>query len=217
MISLSMVITHNGLCTKHMFYKYGHISGPKSSPDMILIAFHVKFHERKNGIHPGACRPPPNKSPTNKTNPADNGNPAGPSARAVGPAGGSFSEKLPAKYMYGVHAGISWGERERREGKGARERRATRGRRGEYSNIPHRLHVRSYTFIYSHIPSYTFKYFHIPHIPPNIQYQEYEGQHETLKLSYLGSQAVSQNEYSTQCFLVCLQRAWKHPKGVTNN
>ena len=28
---------------KYMFYKYAHNSGPKGSPDMILIAFHLKF------------------------------------------------------------------------------------------------------------------------------------------------------------------------------
>ena len=28
------------------------------SPDMILTAFDGKFHEKKNEIPPGACRPP---------------------------------------------------------------------------------------------------------------------------------------------------------------
>ena len=40
-----------------MFYKYGHILGPKGSPVMILNAFDVKFHEEKKKILPEACRP----------------------------------------------------------------------------------------------------------------------------------------------------------------
>ena len=45
------------LCEKHMFYKFGHNSGPRGSPDMILTAFDVKFHETKNELPPEVCRP----------------------------------------------------------------------------------------------------------------------------------------------------------------
>ena len=31
---------------------------PKGSPDMIQIAFDVKFHDYNEGIPPRACRPP---------------------------------------------------------------------------------------------------------------------------------------------------------------
>ena len=40
------------------FYEYGHNSGPRGSPDMILTAFDVKFHEKKKELPPRACRPP---------------------------------------------------------------------------------------------------------------------------------------------------------------
>ena len=42
---------------KHMFYKIGHNSGPRGSPDMILTAFDVKFHDTKNEIPARACYP----------------------------------------------------------------------------------------------------------------------------------------------------------------
>ena len=42
------------LCEKHMFYKIGHNSGPRGSPDMILTAFDVKFHEKKDELPPEA-------------------------------------------------------------------------------------------------------------------------------------------------------------------
>ena len=45
------------LCEKHMFYKIGHNSSPRGSPDMILTAFDVKFHEKKDEIPPRACNP----------------------------------------------------------------------------------------------------------------------------------------------------------------
>ena len=45
-----MVLTSNDLCNKHMFYKYGHVSGSKRSLDMILRAFHVKFDDKQNEI-----------------------------------------------------------------------------------------------------------------------------------------------------------------------
>ena len=45
------------LCEKHMFYKIGHNSGPRGSPDMILTAFDVKFNEKKYEIPPSACNP----------------------------------------------------------------------------------------------------------------------------------------------------------------
>ncbi len=50
---------------KYRFCKCGRISGPKRSPDMICIAFRVKFHDTTNGIPPKACRPP-TRQKTNK-------------------------------------------------------------------------------------------------------------------------------------------------------
>ena len=40
------------------FEVYGGLQAPRGSPDMILTAFDVKFHEKKDEIPPGACRPP---------------------------------------------------------------------------------------------------------------------------------------------------------------
>ena len=54
------------LCEKLMFYKIGHNLGPRGSPDMILTAFDVKFHEKKNEIPPRACRPPQKSSKITK-------------------------------------------------------------------------------------------------------------------------------------------------------
>ena len=45
------------LCEKHMFYRIGHNSGPRGSPDMILTAFDVKFHKKKDEMPPEVCRP----------------------------------------------------------------------------------------------------------------------------------------------------------------
>ena len=39
-----------------MFYKIGHNSGPRGSPDMILTAFDVKFHKKKDEILAKACK-----------------------------------------------------------------------------------------------------------------------------------------------------------------
>ena len=39
---------------KLCFYKSAHDSGPRGSPDMILSAFCVKFHEKKDELTPGA-------------------------------------------------------------------------------------------------------------------------------------------------------------------
>ena len=41
------VCTQNDLRKKHTFYKCGHMSGPRASPDMILNAFNVTFHDNK--------------------------------------------------------------------------------------------------------------------------------------------------------------------------
>jgi hypothetical protein len=46
------------IAAKKLFYKIGHNSGPRGSPDMILAAFDGKFHEKKDEIPPRACRPP---------------------------------------------------------------------------------------------------------------------------------------------------------------
>ena len=53
-----MVITYSDLFQNIRFYKYAHNSGPKGSPDMIFSAFDVKFHDKNEGMPPGACRPP---------------------------------------------------------------------------------------------------------------------------------------------------------------
>ena len=52
-----MVITQSDISKKHTIYKYAHIAGPRRSPDMILCAFHIKFHDSENGIPPSAFRP----------------------------------------------------------------------------------------------------------------------------------------------------------------
>ena len=53
-----MGLTQNVLSKNVCFYKYAHNSVPRGSPDMILIAFDVKFYEKKDEIPPRACRPP---------------------------------------------------------------------------------------------------------------------------------------------------------------
>ena len=45
------------LCEKHMFYKIGHNSSPRGSPDMILTAFDVRFNEKKMRYLPGLVTP----------------------------------------------------------------------------------------------------------------------------------------------------------------
>ena len=55
---LTMGLTQSVLGKNTVFFKYAHNSSPRGSPDMILTAFDVKFHEQKNEIPPGACRPP---------------------------------------------------------------------------------------------------------------------------------------------------------------
>ena len=42
---------------KSTFYKYAHKTGTRGSPDMLLSAFDVKFHEKKDEIPPSARRP----------------------------------------------------------------------------------------------------------------------------------------------------------------
>ena len=51
---------------KICFYKYAHNSIPRGAPDMSLSAFDVKFHDKNEGMPPGACRPP--KSEKHKNN-----------------------------------------------------------------------------------------------------------------------------------------------------
>ena len=45
--------------TQHVPSKnmYAYNSGPRGSPDMILSAFYVKFHEKKDELPPGAWNP----------------------------------------------------------------------------------------------------------------------------------------------------------------
>ena len=52
-----MGLTQFYLSKNICFYKYGHSSGPRGSPDMILTAFDLKFQEKKDELPPGACRP----------------------------------------------------------------------------------------------------------------------------------------------------------------
>ena len=52
-----MGLTQNVLSKNVCFYKYAHNSVPWGSPDMILIAFDGKFHEKKDEIPPSAHRP----------------------------------------------------------------------------------------------------------------------------------------------------------------
>ena len=63
-----------------------------ASPDMILTAFDVKFHEKKDELPPRACRPP-KKFQKLKKNAPGNGSPARPSARAGGPTGAARREE----------------------------------------------------------------------------------------------------------------------------
>ena len=51
--TLSTLHTKSVLSRTHMSYKISHISGAKRSPEMIVNAFHVKFHAGKNGYLPG--------------------------------------------------------------------------------------------------------------------------------------------------------------------
>ena len=52
-----MGITQFNLNKNICFYKYAHNSGPKGSPDMILSAFDMTFHDKNEGIPPRACKP----------------------------------------------------------------------------------------------------------------------------------------------------------------
>ena len=51
-----MVVTQFNLYTNIFCYKYANSSVPKKSPDMILKAFHVKFHAWHQEVPP--ARPP---------------------------------------------------------------------------------------------------------------------------------------------------------------
>ena len=52
-----MGLTQGVLDKNICFYKYAHNSGPRRSPDMILTAFDVKFHEKKDELPPEAWNP----------------------------------------------------------------------------------------------------------------------------------------------------------------
>ena len=43
--TVAMVLTQSDPRKKHTFYKYGHISGSRRSPDIILIALHMKVDD----------------------------------------------------------------------------------------------------------------------------------------------------------------------------
>ena len=49
-----MGLTQNFLSKNVCFYKYAQNSGPRGFPDMILTAFDVKFHEKKDELPPEA-------------------------------------------------------------------------------------------------------------------------------------------------------------------
>ena len=83
-----MGLTQNVPSTNICFYKYAHNSGPKGSPDMILTAFDVKFHEKKNELPPEAWNPQ-TKIPKIQKNQSKMGPPEPPPARAKSPGGGS--------------------------------------------------------------------------------------------------------------------------------
>jgi len=53
----TVVVTQFNLYKSIYFCKSCHNSGQNKSPDMILSAFEVKFHEKKDGMLPKACRP----------------------------------------------------------------------------------------------------------------------------------------------------------------
>ena len=78
-----MGLTQNVLSKNVCFYKYAHNSGPRGSPDMILIAFDVKVHEKKDEIPPRACRPSKKFQKFKKKGPG-NGSPARPGGGSGG-------------------------------------------------------------------------------------------------------------------------------------
>ena len=86
-----MGLTQFNLSKDICLYKYTHNSGPRGSPDMILTAFDVKFHEKKDELPPGAWNPHKNteKSKTKQKNATQMGPPEPPLARAGGLGGGS--------------------------------------------------------------------------------------------------------------------------------
>ena len=53
MLFLTIGLTQHIFGKQISFYKYAHNSGPRGSPDMILNAFYVKFHEKKDELPPG--------------------------------------------------------------------------------------------------------------------------------------------------------------------
>ena len=54
---LTMGLTQFNLGKNTCFYKYAHNSGPRGSPDIILTAFDVNLHAKKDEIPPRACNP----------------------------------------------------------------------------------------------------------------------------------------------------------------
>ena len=112
-----MVINQSNLYTAVCFYKYAHNSGPKGSPEMILIAFHVKFHAWKNGIPPWGRRPPNKILKQKQKTSADapgNGSPARPCTRAGGPGGMNIGINAACYYgrlLFFLKGGMSTGIR----------------------------------------------------------------------------------------------------------
>ena len=66
-----MGLNQNVLSRNVCFYKYAHNSAPRGSPDMILIAFDMKFNEKNDEIPPTVSRPSKksNKNNVEKVNP----------------------------------------------------------------------------------------------------------------------------------------------------
>ena len=102
-----MVITQSDLFDNIRFYKYVHNSRPMGSPDMILNAFYVKFHEKQDEIPPRACRPSKSKEKRqfagyglNKLK-KNNVDQVGSPARAGGPGGAApLEEEKGGIYTY---------------------------------------------------------------------------------------------------------------------
>ena len=89
--------TQSVLYKNILFYTYAHNSSPKGSPDMILSAFYIAFHEKKDELPPEAWNPktkiPKNTKSLNKLkNATQNGPPEPPPAR---PCGGSGERQPP--------------------------------------------------------------------------------------------------------------------------
>ena len=99
MLFSAVVITQFNLYTNICFYKYVHFSGAKGSPDIILNAFDVKFHDCHDGIPSTRVDPQHNFK---KSKEANNPKKAQESAVPARPRGGPGSGGLPEKLLGGA-------------------------------------------------------------------------------------------------------------------